>query len=252
MTVASSTAKLHFSRYEFKYLLPKALRDELEKELNYFLTLDPYVSQKPEKKYFVRSLYFDDESFSNYYEKTDGMHDRLKFRIRTYSQDVKENCALFLEIKGKQGELVYKHRSPIKASSSDYTLINKADMLLYTLKHTEQSPTLEHFDFERERKRLKPVILIDYNRRPYISKYAPDFRLTFDDSISGTRADKIFPSPQNPTRSILRGHTVMEVKFNHHMPSWFHRVIQAYELKRVSISKYCKGIEVFKLTPNLE
>ena len=92
---------LHFSRYEFKYVLPKSKRDELERELQYFLTLDPYVAKKEDKKYFVRSLYFDDSAFTNYYEKTDGMLSRTKFRVRTYTKNPDEGCATFLEIKGK-------------------------------------------------------------------------------------------------------------------------------------------------------
>lgn len=244
--------KLHFSRFEFKYILPKSKRDEVESELRYFLTLDPYVAEKPNKKYFVRSLYFDDSSFSNYYEKTDGMLDRQKFRIRTYTDDPKEGCSTFLEIKGKHNALVYKHRSPFIDLSEDSFLIKSTDMIPSTLLNTDESPTLNQFRFEVERKRLKAAILIDYYRRPYTSKYAPDFRLTFDDTLTGIKSKTLFPTPRDSVKAILRGYTVMEVKFNHHMPSWFHRIIQSYELRRVSISKYCKGIEVFNLAQNLE
>lgn len=243
---------LHFSRFEFKYVLPKSKRDEVESELKYFLTLDPYVDGKPNKKYFVRSLYFDDAAFTHYYEKIDGMLDRTKFRVRTYTSDPTEGCATFLEIKGKYNALVYKHRSPFKDLSTESLLIKGDNMISSTLKNTEESPTLNQFNFEVERKGLSPVVLIDYFRRPYISKYAPDFRLTFDDTLTGTRTRSLFPSKRDSVKAILRGYTVMEVKFNHHIPSWFHRIVQSYELRRVSISKYCKGVEIFNLTPSLE
>ena len=46
---------------------------------------------------------------------------------------------------------------------------------------------------------------------------------------------------------VITGFTVMEVKFRRHIPSWFHRLIQAYELRRVSMSKICKAMEILGL-----
>jgi hypothetical protein len=53
-------------------------------------------------------------------------------------------------------------------------------------------------------------------------------------------------------RALVPGYTVMEVKFRYHMPSWFHRIIQAFELRRVSISKICTGTQALglQLDPN--
>lgn len=244
--------KLHFARFEFKYILTKSLRNEIESELGYFLTLDPYVASKPHMKYFVRSLYFDDPHYSDYYEKIDGVKKRKKFRIRTYTDDPNERCATFLEIKGRHNAYVYKHRSPMPQLTTDDFLNCNGKMAQIAISKTEDSPVLDQFKFGLERRRIKPVMLIDYMRRPYISKYDAEFRLTFDDTLKGTYTDTLFPRLWDTSFSILRGFTVMEVKFRYHIPSWFHRVIQSYELRRVSISKYCKGIEVCKIAPNLE
>ena len=244
--------KLHFARFEFKYILSARLRNEIESELAYFLTLDPYVASKPHKKYFVRSLYFDDPLYSDYYEKTDGVKKRKKFRIRTYTSDPNEGCATFLEIKGKYNAFVFKHRSPLQKLTTDDLLSCNGNMAQITISKTENSPVLDQFRFNLERKRLKPVMLIDYLRRPYLSKYDSEFRLTFDDTLQGTSTDTLFPRPWDTSFSIVRGFTVMEIKFRYNIPSWFHRVIQSYELRRVSISKYCKGIEACKIAPNLE
>ncbi len=244
--------KLHFSRFEFKYILPKGLRYDIESELAYFLQLDPFVASKPHKKYFVRSLYFDDPVFSHYYEKTDGMLRRTKFRLRTYSNNADERCATFLEIKGKYNMLVFKHRSPMKKSNGGEYIWSGGNTAENIISRTVESPVLQQFRYELQRKSLKPAVLIDYWRRPYISRYSPEFRLTFDDTLQGTRADSLHPERMRQSFSALRGYTVMEVKFRYHVPSWFHRIIQSYELKRVSISKYCKVIEVCRLASNLE
>lgn len=245
-------AKLHFSRFEFKYLLPRTLREEIESELLYFLTLDPYVAQQPGKKYFVRSLYFDDPSWSHYYEKTDGMLHREKYRLRTYTNDPNQACATFLEIKGRHDALVFKHRAPLgELRFADEDIVGISTNRLVE-ESTESGPVKDGFIYFRLRKRLEPVVRIDYHRRPYFSRFDPAFRLTFDDTLTAWQSRTLFPSGFERKRAVELGRTVLEVKFSHHVPRWFHRIIQSYNLRRVSISKYCRGVEALELAPNLE
>ncbi len=239
--------KLHFSRFEFKYVLRKDLRVEIEKEFNYFLQLDPYVETKDTKKYLVRSLYFDDPVLSNYYEKVDGMLHRGKFRLRTYSADSEECCPTFLELKGRHNALVFKHRVGLEQGDAGRWKIGTKSQVKEIIKRANDGNVVNQFKYESARKRLKPVMLIDYQRRPYISKYDAEFRLTFDDHLSATRTECLFPMPYERSRAVLRGYTVMEVKFRYHMPSWFHRVVQSYGLRRVSVSKICEGISTWEL-----
>jgi hypothetical protein len=242
---------LHFSRFEFKYILPLNLRKRIEAELSYFLQLDPYVIDIPSKKYMVRSLYFDDPSFQAYHDKIDGMLHRSKFRIRTYDNRTEANCATFLEIKGRHDALVFKHREEIV----DYRDIPRGDSCeFHRIKKylNFDSNLFKQFEYEYERKSIEPIMLIDYDRRPYVSKYDSEFRLTFDENIRATKTNSLYPNGFFQTKDILRGYTVMEVKFRYHVPSWFHRIIQAYSLRRVSVSKIVKGIDVWELAPYLD
>jgi hypothetical protein len=45
------------------------------------------------------------------------------------------------------------------------------------------------------------------------------------------------PHTSDNSRGVLRGYTVMEVKFRHRVPAWFHRILQSHELRRRSLSK---------------
>ena len=36
------------------------------------------------------------------------------------------------------------------------------------------------------------------------------------------------------------------------MPKWFHRIVQTYNLRRLSVSKFCVGMEKADLVENLE
>ena len=90
---------LHFARFEFKYILSAQKRRAVESDIFYFLDHDPFVTDKEDKSYFVRSLYYDDPGYSAFHDKIDGLHSRSKFRLRTYSQNLKDDVPLFLEIK---------------------------------------------------------------------------------------------------------------------------------------------------------
>lgn len=242
---ADTGAKLHFSRFEFKYILPIDRREELEAQFQYFVELDPYVATKPGKKYFVRSLYFDNDLHTNYWEKEDGKKHRQKFRLRTYTQTPSDGTPRFLEIKGRHNNLVFKHRVPLleapREDASSSLLWSKTTNDL--IAHLPDGAVREAFQFDLHRKHLKPKMLVDYLRRPYISKYDPEFRMTFDDSLRGTHTDLLDPTGKAKSMSVMSGYTILEVKFRYHVPKWFHRLIQTMELKRVSVSKYCKCMQ---------
>lgn len=247
--------RLHFSRFEFKYLLPRTIRDAVERELQYFLELDPYVAEQPGNKYFVRSLYYDNQAMVCYYEKIDGMMERAKFRIRTYTDCSTAGTARFLEVKGRHNALVFKHRIELTSQPTN-DLAAKHPLLDETtrdvLSHLDTGGLSSRFLRDLYRKDLQPVVLVDYYRRPYLSKYDPEFRLTFDESLVGTATSRLFPRRHDSLRRILPGHTILEVKFRYHVPKWFHRIIQSFELRRISISKYCAAVEAHRLAAKLE
>ena len=103
---------------------------------------------------------------------------------------------------------------------------------------------IEKFAFDSIRKRLKPTVLIEYIRGPYVNKYGLLFRLTFDSDIKAQLSTELFnKDKQNYWKLAKPGYTVLEVKFERSIPPWFHRIIQCYNLKRVSISKMVIGME---------
>ncbi len=238
---------LHFARFEFKYVLSAAKRKQVEEDLLYFLEYDPFVANQKNHKYSVRSLYYDDPNYTSFHDKIDGLHSRSKFRLRTYTRSPLESAPLFLEIKGRHNNLVFKHRTPVLKEGIDWASIGDRVLTDAILSQTEKSPVLDQFQLELYRKGLRPVALIDYERRPYISRYDPNFRITFDEKLIATNAMELFPKVKATMKKVIAGYTIVEVKFRHHLPSWFHQVIQAHELRRVSISKIVSGMETLGL-----
>ena len=67
---------------------------------------------------------------------------------------------------------------------------------------------------------------------------------TFDSHITALKTNTLYPGTDSqPFRECLAGYTVLEVKFERSMPPWFHRIIQNYNLRRLSISKFVIGME---------
>jgi hypothetical protein len=242
-----SESPLHFARFEFKYVLPESKRFAVEKDMGYFVELDSFVAQQNGSQYHVRSLYYDDPALTCFYDKINGMCTRSKFRIRTYPTNARELSPVYLEIKGRHNNLVFKHRTRIENVDSKWMTLTGGELSNAVAQSNNNSRVMEQFRFELARKRLSPITMIDYMRRPYVSKFNPGFRVTFDQALTARRTDCLFPSDQTVAMKLIAGYTVLEVKFLHHLPSWFHRIIQVHELQRVSISKICVGMETLGL-----
>ncbi len=246
----NTAAQQEFLRYEFKYILPKGLRDEIERELGHFIQLDPFVAKSPGRQYFVRSLYFDDPEYTNYYDKVEGVKVRTKFRLRTYDRVPTINSKIFLELKGRYSQRVFKRRIGLERGEEQKFEVGEQQVAEKILHCIPTGSLRERFEYELQRKKLEPVLLIEYMRRPYVSRFSQDFRLTFDDTLSATKTQSMFPEAGAHRRIFLPGYTVMEVKFSHQIPPWFHRVVQNFELKRVPLSKICRGMETWGMVNN--
>ena len=236
-----------FSRYEFKFLLDKKKAELIETESKHFMDFDKNVDKKFNNRYFVRSLYFDDLNSSNFFEKVDGMKIRKKYRLRTYSKINSSLNKVFLEMKGRTNQRTYKNRTQI--NSKDLNIFFYPNRYLELIKiYGKDNLVINNFLFDTCRKKIFPRVLIDYKRRPYVNRNGLNFRLTFDSEIMSTKSDKLFNKNNSLYWEECRaGYTVLEVKFERSITPWFHRIIQNYDLERLSISKFVMGIEQSKI-----
>jgi hypothetical protein len=231
-----------FARYEFKYLLDRERCERIEFEVANFMDYDGYIHPELGNTYMVRSLYFDDEFSSNFYEKIDGVRTRRKWRVRTYAEHYESDVPIFLEEKGRHNERTYKHRIQVPYEHLPVICEPGGREKLLELYPTDD--IVHRFVFDTIRRRLEPQVLVDYRRRPYVSDFDSNFRMTFDSTLAATPATDLF---QQPSRSAWRacraGWTILEIKFDRRIPAWFHRTLQAYDMRRLSISKFCEGME---------
>ena len=237
-----------FSRYEFKYVLAQSTLISIQRDIRNFMRHDEFVESKGSSSYVVRSLYFDNARWSNFYEKVDGVKLRRKFRIRTYGQFRSSGSPVFLECKSRNNNRVSKVREQLSYQECDEICKGRSDYL-----NEESSMVRYNFCLEMLRKRISPKVVIDYVREPYVSDHDGKFRVTFDSDLTGIANSSIWDAHDAVARwaSLLPEKSIMEVKFNRRVPAWFHRIIQAYELDRVSVSKYVLGVKRLQLAVDL-
>lgn len=245
---AADTTQFQFLRFEFKYVLDHATRCAVEEDLQPFVDPDARVRAQPGLRYFVRSLYYDDAALSAFQDKADGLRSRSKFRLRTYARTVVDATPRFLEVKGRHDQLTFKRRTPVGGSHDAGVRGDELTRML--LRDAKPGDVRDEFEFAVFRRGIRPFALVDYSRRPYVSKFDPDFRLTFDSEISAFMTDSLFPGPSASPREVARGHTVLEVKFAQRVPAWFVRIVERRELRRRPFSKICESVVALGLRPH--
>lgn len=234
--------KLHFQRFEFKYHLSSQDAEKISSDLLNNMVWDPHVLDCPDKSYTVTSLYLDSPALKCYHEKISGLKDRFKLRLRIYKDFLETGDDVFLEIKRKSDMVISKDR--VILPFEIYKKILCGNSCLFSCASKHQQKTLQEFIWKKHRYCMKPLIYVRYKRKPLIGRFNDKFRVTFDSNISASCADDL--SSCEKIHNVASGVTVMEVKYNNTLPSWFLHVIHKYQLDRRPFSKYCSGIEVSK------
>lgn len=233
----------NFSRYEFKYIVNNKLANEIEREASYFTKKDKFITAK-KNFYYVNSIYFDNIEFDNFYEKTDGIKKRKKYRIRTYSSKFDFKSPIFLELKGKNNNRTYKERTEISNTNELKHILFSNNLFI----NRNNNLNSENFFFEKIRKNLHPNLFVNYKRRPFHQINGLNFRITFDYDLKASKFINFFSNDYSEIIfDCLKGYSIIEIKFERAIPTWFHRIVQCYNLERISVSKYVVGIKTSKL-----
>lgn len=234
--------KLHFQRFEFKYLITSDLEREIKKRIAPYVQKDPFVVDNKDGMYEVISLYYDSPKFYYYHQKIDGILKRKKVRLRTYRNNGQFTQYAFFEIKRKHDMVVLKDRFVM--SKEDYNKLIKNDDFHSTaaIRDQNRKNIIKEFEWEQHLRSIIPKILVTYDREPYLGKYNENFRITFDKNIKAMQNDNLFYNG-NDMLDVSGIYTVMEVKFNGTLPFYISEVIKEFNLERIAYSKYCNGID---------
>ncbi len=232
-------------RFEKKYLVPNIQLDALRERFMPFLRADIYagIEQFGYPEYTVRSIYFDSHDKKALDEKIAGVEERKKLRIRGYNT-CDNNSKVFLEIKRKIGNRIYKNRSLIPYAKTQETLLFGPDeSLMESLKLKNQQDDAMRFLYQLKKHNMSPLNLIVYEREAYHGKFNSDLRVTFDKNVRSAiypRIDDLFD--ESALTYIWDNHFILEVKyFDPPMPGFIKTIIEDFKLQSQALSKFTEG-----------
>lgn len=225
-------------RFEYKYQLTRLQYYRLRNALFSYTEPDYYTRISPDKRYRVRSLYYDNDLFQAYFEKIEGNFGRIKCRIRCYAETLTKDMVIRVELKNRWGEAIEKYS----------TFITPAEYLSFLENRhwPEQSnPVLQEFERIYYLRALKPKVLVEYFREGYRPRNRDDVRITLDHDVRSCLADNLFPKP--PLFKYHHYHIIiLEIKCRTQQPAWLSRLVRQHGLKYIANSKYTQGIEAVR------
>jgi SPX domain protein involved in polyphosphate accumulation len=155
---------------------------------------------------------------------------------------------LYLEIKRRSADFVYKRRIGIDSRS-----LAEAGHEIGKLHHeTPQGRRVaEEFGRRVLSTAASPKLLVRYDRVAYVSSVDHYVRVTFDRNIEFQRTDQWNLEGRHGVWSDLQRHliqeapdplVIMEIKTGASVPDWLIDIVHRHELRRNSVSKYSLGV----------
>ena len=215
-------------RYELKYLISSAQVTVLTARIRGLMQPDPHVSS--DGKYTIRSLYFDDLHDRCYYENENGNDPRAKYRLRIYNRSADR---ISLERKRKERGKTRKEAVLVEFGLADRLMRGECAAPI-----SEQPLLLQGLCADMMVNRMRPVIIVEYERIPYVYRFG-NVRVTFDTSVSSSRDTSSFFADEILKRPVLpAGMQLLEVKFDEFLPDEIYRALQLDNLQQTAFSKY--------------
>lgn len=213
-------------RHEYKHQINYEDYLVIKSRLKVLAKQDPHADS--DGKYVIHSLYFDNFSDKALHEKLDGLDRREKFRIRYYNHDTDYIC---LEKKSRISGLCDKQSAPltkeevIKICHGDISFLRLSDHAL-----------LQELYVKMKQQLLKPKVIVDYEREPYI--YEPgNVRITLDQNIRvGLYPHRLFE--ESHIGIPVSRDIILEVKYDAFLPEIMEKAVRVPCRQASAFSKY--------------
>ena len=226
--------------------MPERQAPQVRHELKYFITYSEYLvlrdrlraampidrnADRELRTYHIRSLYFDDIYNSAMWDKMDGLHTRKKWRIRIYNYS---DTQINLEKKGKFDRYTTKESAKLSRYQVDQMLRHRD----YGFLISSRNPLMEEMYSDVRTKLLRPIVIVDYIREPYIFP-AGNVRITFDMNLhSGHFSTDLFKKEMMPVPVLEPEEMIMEIKYTSTLPGHLRDILSTTNGLRSAISKY--------------
>ncbi len=210
-----------FNRFEYKYQVPIALSEKLITELTEHLYLDKYC--KEHGSYRIVNHYIDTPNYDLIRKSISKPMYKQKLRIRTYKETIEDDELIFFEIKKKYDGIVNKRRCQMTYNEAKKLMRDKC---LDTVHDYTNQQILKELTTIIKQDNYEQKTTIIYDRIAFFDRNK-DLRISFDFNIHS----------QNHT--LLNSNlTLMEIKTAGGMPLWLVQLLNKYNIRKKSFSKY--------------
>ncbi len=222
-------------RSEWKYTLTNQELSLLKSRLSEVMEIDSHTPSNG--RYIIHSLYFDDYKDISVYEADSGLSKRFKWRIRYYGDDL---SYIMLEKKEKIESRC--HKKSCKITVEEYNKIVSEDLV--DLIFETDKKLIKELVIDMLTHNYEPKVIIDYERIAFVEEIT-NVRITFDMKISASyEIEKFLDGDYQNFYVLPSGLNVLEVKFDDILPSHIRNIVESYNLKQCSFSKYYYGRKI--------
>ena len=180
-------------------------------------------------RYWIRSLYFDNQADKALREKLDGVDMREKFRIRYYNGDA---AVIHLEKKSKRNGLCSMQSAELTAAEAQSIVDGDWTWML-----SSGRPLVRELYSKMNAQGLRPRTIVDYMREPFV--YTPgNVRVTLDYDIRTGLGCTDFLNPGCITVPAGDAPIILEVKWDTFLPDIIRDAVQLSGRRAGAFSKY--------------
>lgn len=214
-----------FKRFEKKFMLTAAQKEELLKVMEGHMKLDKFGRST------IRNIYFDTPDYLLIRRSIEKPSYKEKLRIRSYKKATPDSEA-FVEIKKKYDKIVYKRRISLPEKEAMEWVAGEAEC-------SKDCQITDEIAFFLERyKNLKPAVFLTYDREAYYCEERSDFRVTFDQNILARTENISLEEDVYGTPLLPEGKVLMELKCAGGYPMWMVKFLSENGIYKTSFSKY--------------
>jgi SPX domain protein involved in polyphosphate accumulation len=225
-----------FKRYEMKYMLSRAQKEQLLQTMQGHMKADEHGQSQ------ILSLYMDTPDFLLARRSMDHPVYKEKLRLRSYGVAQKDTT-VFVELKKKYDGIVYKRRVSMT--------LEALERYLGTGMPPKDGQIMREIDYARKRYiGIQPAILLSYEREAFYAEDGSGFRMTFDENILWRNRDVSLDSGIYGLPILNEDQVLLEVKTAGALPKWLVDWLSASRVYQTAFSKYttayknvCTGVQ---------
>ena len=219
-----------FRRRELKFIVDAQQRAVLEELMLRHMEPDKFGNST------ICNLYYDTPDYRLIRRSLEKPVYKEKLRLRSYGQ-IREGVDVFLEMKKKYKDVVYKRRIQLTQEQAQAFLERRAPLP----EDSQIAREMVYFrDFYGD---LAPRVYLSYERQAWFSPDDPGFRVTLDRNIRFRTIDMSLYAPAGGEEILPPDLSLLEVKASGGVPLWMVEHLSKNGIHKQSFSKYGRAYQ---------